>query len=178
MKTPEDAFKDQLVELLPRLWRFGQSLTRSRDACEDLVQAACERALSRRHQWQAGSRLDSWMFSIMHSIWKNELRAQRVRLGNGSVDPETALTDNGHHRMEMRLRTQEVARAIDMLSEDQRSVLFLVYVEGHSYLEASEILEIPLGTVMSRLSRARLSLADRMEHPPVARAQAIPAAPS
>ncbi|MEM7226153.1 MAG: RNA polymerase sigma factor [Pseudomonadota bacterium] len=165
MQDPHDGFKDQLVELLPRLWRFGYSLTRSKDVSEDLVQATCERALTRRHQWQPGSRLDRWVFSIMHSIWKNDLRARRVRVGNGEVDPETALSDDGSHTMEVRLRTQEVAKAIETLPEEQQSALFLVYVEGHSYREAADILEIPLGTVMSRLSRARLSLADRVERP-------------
>ena len=113
----------------------------------------------------------------MHSIWKNDLRARRVRLGNGLVDPETTLTDDGSARMETRLRAREVAEAVDSLPEEQQSALFLVYVEGHSYREAADILAIPLGTVMSRLSRARLSLANRVERPAAPKGQALRSLP-
>ena len=158
MGHDHDRFTDNLVVLLPRLSRFAYYLTGCRDASEDLVQSACERALSRRHQWLAGSRLDRWVIAIMHSIWKNQLRAQRVRLGNGLVDPEIHLSHDGAGTMELRLRTREIAEAARHLPAEQRAVLHLITIQGYSYREAAALLEIPPGTVMSRLARARRQL--------------------
>ena len=158
MGHDHEGFTNDLVRLLPRLRRRGYYLTGCRDAGEDLVQSACERALSRRHQWLVGSRLDRWVIAIMHSIWKNQLRAQRVRLGNGIVDPDTHLSHDGAGTMELRLRTREIAEAARRLPAEQRAVLLLVTVEGYSYREAAALLEIPPGTVMSRLARARRQL--------------------
>lgn len=167
MKQREVAFRQELVCLLPRLWRFGMSLTGAADACHDLVQATCERALTHFHQWRPGSRLDSWTFAIMHSIWKNELRARAIRRGAGFVDSETYPLPAAT-RVEDDAAATELYEAVATLPEAQRAALLLVYVEGYGYREAAQILDIPIGTVMSRLARARLTLAERMQ-PPLAR---------
>ena len=149
----------QLVALLPRLRRFAYSLTGSKDDGDDIVQSACVRALSRLHQWQPGTRLDSWMFRIIQTTWIDRLRAKRVRGEDHDQDVvETLVGDDGRRQTESRLMLSRVRQAIGRLPEDQRSVLVLVAVDGLSYREASDILDIPLGTVMSRLARARRRL--------------------
>src|SRR5262245_66579260 len=87
-EAEEAAFRSEMVALLPRLRRFGCSLTGTLELADDLVQSACERALQRFHQWVPGSRLDSWLYAIMYSIWCNEIQARRVRQGAGRVDTD------------------------------------------------------------------------------------------
>lgn len=149
----------QLVALLPRLRRFAYSLTGSTDEGDDIVQSACERALNRLHQWQPGTRLDSWMFRIIQTTWIDRLRAKRVRGEDHDQDVlETLVGDDGRRLTESRLMLSRVRQAIARLPEDQRAVLVLVAVDGLSYREAADILDIPLGTVMSRLARSRRRL--------------------
>lgn len=154
-----DAFGDQLVALLPRLWRFGYVLTSSRDTANDLVQATCVRAIERRDQFAPESRLDSWTFAILSSIWKNQLRSEKIRTGQGFVDPESALTVNGQYLAETNIFLRQVLDRVMTLPEAQRSTVLLVYGESLTYQEAADILDIPIGTVMSRLAAARKSLA-------------------
>jgi RNA polymerase sigma-70 factor, ECF subfamily len=143
---------------LARLWRYGLVLSGARDAAEDLVQATCVRALERADQFQPGTRLDHWLFSILRSIWLNEIRSRRVRTGGGLVDASEALVVDGIHEIETNIFAAEVLRAVGRLPEAQREAVLLVYAEGRSYSEAAELLAIPIGTVMSRLSAARLAL--------------------
>ncbi|MGI9333651.1 MAG: RNA polymerase sigma factor [Gammaproteobacteria bacterium] len=159
----EEDFKKELVSLLPRLRRFALKLSGDEDNGDDLVQAACERALTKIHQWKPGSHMDRWMFSIIRSLWSNELRSQTIRLGAGVVDAEQCLVLDGTKRLESNVELESVVRAVFDLSYAHRVVLLLVYIEGYSYTEAAEALDVPVGTVMSRLARARLSLAD--DHP-------------
>lgn len=165
MRQREATFRQELVFLLPRLWRFAISLAGTADAANDLVQATCERALSRYHQWRPGSRLDSWSFSILHSIWKNDLRAQSIRRGAGFVDPDSLAFTGTTTSAEAAESARQLLDAVAALPEAQRAALLLVYVEGYSYREAAEILEVPIGTVMSRLARARLRLAELLDVP-------------
>ena len=154
----------QIVTLLPRMRRFAYSLTGSKDDGDDIVQAACERALGRLHQWQPGTRLDSWMFRIIQTIWIDRLRSRRVRGEDQSPDMiESLIGEDGRRLTEARLMLRRVRQAIDQLPEDQRSVLVLVAVDGLTYREASGILEVPIGTVMSRLARARRRLHELMQ---------------
>ncbi len=143
---------------LARLWRYGVVLSGRRDVSEDLVQATCLRALERSDQFQVGTHLDRWLFSILHSIWLNEVRARQIRQGAGFVDAETALTFDGAAEMERGILAAQIVREVQGLPEAQRETVFLVYVEGLSYREAADLLEIPIGTVMSRLASARTSL--------------------
>jgi RNA polymerase sigma-70 factor, ECF subfamily len=149
--------RDGLNRLLPRLWRFCLVLSADRSMAEDLVQAACLRALEREGQFQPGTRLDHWVFSIAQTIWLNQRRAEKLRRGGGLVPAEEAgLID---FSAESNLSLAEVFSEIMALPEAQRVAVLLVYVEGYSYKEVAEHLGIPIGTVMSRLAsvRGRLS---------------------
>lgn len=145
---------------MARLWRYGLVLSRRRDIADDLVQSTCVRALERSAQFQPGSRVDHWLFAILHSIWVNELRAQRVRQGQGFVDidqldsvpSEWAEPESTH-------QANQLMQQVNQLPEAQRNTVFLVYVEGFTYQEAAQTLAIPIGTVMSRLAAARAMLA-------------------
>jgi RNA polymerase sigma-70 factor (ECF subfamily) len=150
---------DRIIALLPRLRRFALTLTRNPDDGDDLVQLSVERALSRLHRWNEGTRLDSWMFKIMQNLWIDELRSRRSR---GQIEPDFDLDvlpgSDGREAMDARLTLQDTLAAVMALPEEQRAVMLLVVVEGFSYRDAAEVLEVPIGTVMSRISRARLTL--------------------
>ncbi len=160
--------RQQLAVHLNRLWRYGLVLSRNRDMAEELVQATCVRALEKSAQFAPGTRLDRWLFSILHSIWISDLRARRVRMGQGFVDTEDLLAPDTHEQDEDRQRYQQIMRRVNALPEAQRNTLFLVYVEGFSYQEAAGILSVPVGTIMSRLATARATLAKTMPVPPAA----------
>ncbi|MGH7046223.1 MAG: RNA polymerase sigma factor [Stellaceae bacterium] len=151
-------FGDQLIAILPRLRRFARGLTGSASEADDLVQAACERALARRHQFQEGTRFDSWMFRIVQTIWIDQLRSRQVRKEDAALSEERLGSDEPVRRAEARLALSEVRSALDHLPPEQRAVLLLVTVDGLSYKEAAEIVQVPIGTIMSRLARARMAL--------------------
>ena len=157
--SSHDAVMAGLASYLDRLWRYGLVLSGNRTVAEDLVQATCLRALERAHQFEAGTRLDRWLFSILHSIWLNEIRAARYRQGEGLVDAESALIFDGIKEIETNILAAQVLKEVQSLPEAQRETVFLVYGEGLTYREAAEILAIPIGTVMSRLAGARVKLA-------------------
>jgi RNA polymerase sigma-70 factor (ECF subfamily) len=155
--VPKD-LRSALTDLLPRLRRFGMSLTGSRVDADDLVQMACERALSREFQLRTAARLDSWMYSIMRNLWVDEVRARQVRRADRIDDYEKASFANGDAIAEARMTLAAVRRALMQLPEEQRTVLTLVCVDGLSYKEAAQVLGVPVGTVMSRLARGRQEL--------------------
>jgi RNA polymerase sigma-70 factor (ECF subfamily) len=154
---------DQLIAILPRLRRFGRGLTGSAVEADDLVQAACERALSRAHQFQEGTRFDSWMFRIVQTIWIDQLRARDIRREEAEEEGAHVGTDEPERRAEARLALEEVRAALAELSPEQRAALLLVTVDGLSYKEAAAVAEVPVGTIMSRLARARVALLGRLE---------------
>jgi len=156
-------FGDQLIAVLPRLRRFARGLTGSAVEADDLVQAACERALARRHQFQEGTRFDSWMFRIVQTIWIDQIRARAVRKEDADIADSRLGSDEPMRRAEARLALGEVRRAVDLLPPDQRAALLLVTVEGLSYREAAEVVQVPVGTIMSRLARARMALQAHLE---------------
>lgn len=149
----------ELKQVLPRLWRFGMSLSGNSTDAEDLVQAVCVRALERADQYQPGTRFDRWTFSIMASIWKNQIRANRVRGGASNVDAEAVLQEDGGAKTEMSVLASQVLTEMQSLPDTQRVTAILVYIEGFTYREAADALGIPVGTVMSRLAAARRALA-------------------
>jgi RNA polymerase sigma-70 factor (ECF subfamily) len=159
MKTAiRQEVKAGLAPNLARLWRYGLLLSGARDVADDLVQATCVRAIERADQFQPGTRLDRWLFSILRSIWLNELRSRRVREGGGFVDAGEALVVDGAQEIETNIFAAQVLKEVGGLPEAQRETVLLVYVEGFSYREAAEVLATPIGTVMSRLAAARLAL--------------------
>jgi RNA polymerase sigma-70 factor, ECF subfamily len=150
-------FPQQLVELLPRLRRFARALTRTDSDADDLTQAAIERALMHAASWQPGTRLDSWLFRIAQNLWRDELRAHRRR--SEPLEEEGIAGEDGRVTFQRQLEVRDVARAFDELPEDQRVVMALVVLDGMQYSEAAHTLGVPMGTVMSRLARARSRLA-------------------
>lgn len=156
MSLPADRLRAELPALLPRLRRFGRALTRDRDDADDLVQRALERALQRAEQWQPGTRLDSWMFRIMQNAWIDEGRARRRRAE--TFLPEEAGEQVGFSPTEAQIDALAVRKALGTLGDDQRAAVALVWVEGLPYKEAADVLGIPIGTLTSRLARAREAL--------------------
>lgn len=158
-ESDHDIVTTALTAELPRLWRYALSLSRNHHMAEELVQATCVRALERRDQFQAGTNVLAWLFTILSSIWKNQLRADKVRTGGGFVDPEEVLVVDGARQMETNNLLRRVLREVESLPEAQRQTVHLVYVEQFTYREAAHILDVPIGTIMSRLAAARTALA-------------------
>ena len=161
--NPGAAFSDRLIAMLPRLRRFARGLSGSASEADDLVQAACERALARQHQFQEGTRSDSWMFRIVQTIWIDQMRARDVRKEDGDVDDERLGTDAPVRGVEARIALSEVRLAVERLPAEQRTTLMLVTVEGLSYKEAAAVAGVPVGTIMSRLARARVALQQQLD---------------
>lgn len=160
-----DLVREEIVALLPRLRRLARALARPPGEPDDLVQLTVERALTRSGQWVPGTRLDSWMFRIMKNAWIDEHRA-RKRHGLVLVDDEEAgarAAFDGESAMASRLEASEVERAMAKLPDEQRLAVALVLVEGLSYKEAAEVLQIPQGTLTSRLVRGRAALLEQLE---------------
>ena len=154
-----DQFKKDLVDLVPRLRRFALSLTGNQADADDLVQSACVKALKNEAQFRPGTRMDSWMYRIIQTLWIDD--RSRAKTRGTSIDAEDAgLSDGGRAARlpEDRMMLNQAREAMAGLREDQRTVLSLVAIEGLSYKETAEVLDVPIGTVMSRLSRARASL--------------------
>jgi RNA polymerase sigma-70 factor (ECF subfamily) len=171
--TPEEQrFRAELVSLLPRLRRFGRAITRHREDADDLVQIAIERALLRRDQLEPGTRMLSWIFKIMNNAWIDEIRSRTRR--EKIFAPEEAGEHVGVSPMDDHLNALAVRGAIDQLNDEQRIAVGLVLVEGLPYREAAEVLGVPIGTVTSRLARAREQLQAMLSDP--ATAQRIQAA--
>lgn len=157
------SFQRDLVTLVPRLRRFALSLAGNQQDADDLVQSACEKALRNQTQFQPGTRMDSWMYRIIQNLWLDDRR--RLRTRGVTVDPDNVvLGDEGKAASlpESRMMLAQTAKAMADLPEAQRSVLSLVAIEGLSYKEAADVLEVPVGTVMSRLARARDTLLPKL----------------
>jgi RNA polymerase sigma-70 factor (ECF subfamily) len=153
------SFEDGLVELLPRLRRFAHALVRSPTDADDLVQMAVERALRSQDQWQPGTRLDSWTYRIMRNLWIDVVRS-RSRSEKFEAPPEEAErmgVDPGP-AIEASADLQRVMSAMERLPDEQREVVALILIEGFGYKEVSEMLDLPIGTVSSRLVRGRTAL--------------------
>ncbi len=149
---------------LPSLWRFALQVTRDKHDAEDLVQRTCVRAIEQCHRYKEVGKPKSWLFKIAQNLWTNELRSKAIRERGGYVQPsehgeEAAIPDN--ETPESQLELQDIVTAVEALPEAQRMVMILVCVNGFSYSETASILEVPIGTVMSRLARARLSIGEQ-----------------
>lgn len=149
--------RTSLEGLLPRLWRFAITLTKAADRADDLVQATCEKMLSRADQYHVGTRLDSWAFTIMVNEWRSELRRPFSAPGV-QVELESDVPCDPNASPEAQAYIKDILRGIDSLPDDQKMAVLLVYGEGYAYGEAAELLSIPIGTVMSRLHSARQKL--------------------
>jgi RNA polymerase sigma-70 factor (ECF subfamily) len=161
----EEVLRQEMVNLLPRLRGFARSLAKEPDKADDLVQAACERALDRLHQVVEGTRLDSWLYRIIYTQWIDKLRRGKTRSAKLvvlRVDNETIAADGETgERMVDILDTQ---KALDILPAEHQAAITLVCVEGYSYEEAAAVLDLPVGTVASRVARARVMLGGFLAH--------------
>jgi RNA polymerase sigma-70 factor, ECF subfamily len=152
---------DELREQLPRLRRFAYGLTRDREGADDLVQSTLERALSRWDSRRDAAALKPWLFSI---LYRNFLNAHRRSRRYASVLERFHATGfEEHPSAEREVAARTALEALERLPAEQRSLLLWVAVEGLSYQEVAQILDIPIGTVMSRLSRARQALRRSLE---------------
>ena len=171
--TPGDDISDGLKNELSALWRFALKLTASEDDAAELVQRTCLKALEQRASYSANGKLRSWLFRIEHRIWLNELRHRQVRrhsslaaLQDSELDAggaDARLIDNIRvDHPEGSVLFHQIINVVNSLPEAQRIVMLLINVEGFTYAEAAEILDIPIGTIMSRLSRARLTIGSQL----------------
>jgi RNA polymerase sigma-70 factor (ECF subfamily) len=154
----DHAVRDGLATHLRALWRFGLVLSGNGQTAEDLVQATCLRALEKSGQFIPDTRLDRWLFSIMRSIWLNDIRANKVRNPVELEEAESVLVFDGEGSFQTNILAAQVLKEVQALPAAQRETVFLVCGEGLSYAEAAGVLGVPLGTVMSRLSSARMRL--------------------
>jgi RNA polymerase sigma-70 factor, ECF subfamily len=163
MNTSEEQenIRKELTALLPRLRRFARNLARDPNDADDVVQAALERALVHLDQWRRDARLDSWMFKIVRNVWIDELRS-RGRQAKIFAAPEAG-ENVGAAVMEREENLLSVQSAMARLPEEQRAAISLVLVEGLPYREAAEVLDVPIGTLTSRLARGREALKSMLD---------------
>jgi RNA polymerase sigma-70 factor (ECF subfamily) len=167
-----------LAAVVPRLRRFGLALTGSRADADDLVQMACERALRRGEQLRDHARLDAWLYGIVRHLWIDEIRARRVRRHSGLDEAGEIEGMSGAAAAEGVVMLGAVRRCLEAMSSDHRTILILVCVDGLSYREAAEVLAVPIGTVMSRLARARQELHARLAAGDAAGTNVVPMPPA
>ena len=146
----------EMQACIPALRRYASALLRSRQDVDDLVHDCLVRALDRLHQRREDADLRAWLFTIMHNLFISRLRRAKVQ---GVPEPIESLLEIGYGpQQDQHMRGRDVIQALNMLPEDQRSVVLLVAVEEFSYADVARITGVPIGTVMSRLSRAREKL--------------------
>lgn len=161
--------RPDLIEHIPRLRRYARALTGDASRADDLVQDTLERALVKLDLWQPGSNLRAWLFTLMHNLFINQIRSQRPT--------ETALDDAldipvSGGQMEA-LAARDIHSALARLPEQQREVLLLVGLEQFGYDEAAQVLGVPVGTIMSRLSRARERMRQLLAGQPVVQLKVV-----
>lgn len=148
---------------IPHLRRYARALRRDSLTADDLVQDCLERALSRLHLFRPGTNLRTWLFTILHNLHVNDLRRRARRPDDVPLDERIEAGPAHADRPNTPLVIRDLSRALEQLAEEQRAVLLLIGLEEMSYKEASEVLDIPIGTVMSRLARGRERLRQLME---------------
>jgi len=153
-----DAFETALVHVLPRLRRFAHGLTRDAADADDLTQRAAERALKARDQWQPGTNFDAWAYRILRNLWIDTTR-HRQRRDRVIAPAEQAENVGAPGEAEAAAERLFLMRAMDRLPDEQREAVALVMIEGLSYTEAAQVLDVPEGTLTSRLVRGRQALA-------------------
>ena len=157
--VPSISFESELAELLPRLRRFAYTLSRSAADADDLTQASVERALKSRAQWQEGTLLDSWAYRIIRNLWIDTVRS-RSRRDRVEAPAEEAdrLGEDPTASMDAAVDLSRMMEAMERLPDEQREVVALILIEGFGYRETAEMLDVPIGTVSSRLVRGRTAL--------------------
>ncbi|MGB5746841.1 MAG: sigma-70 family RNA polymerase sigma factor [Desulfobacterales bacterium] len=164
--TPrEESLRQEIVSFLPRLRRFARSLARDPDTSDDLVQAACQRALERLDQVRDGTRLDSWLYRIIYTRWIDKVRRGKTRTATlvllTNEDAAVAADGSGGKDLAVAL---DIKKALGTLPAEHHAAIMLVSVEGYSYEEAASVLDVPVGTVASRVARGRTMLGRFLTH--------------
>lgn len=157
--TSSETFESELTQLLPRIRRFAYALSRNGADADDLAQATIERALRSRDQWHPGTRLDSWLYRIMRNLWIDTVRSRLRRQAREA--PQEAAEKVGadpHAGIEASIELSRMMAAMQRLPEEQREVVALILIEGFGYRDTAEMLDLPIGTVSSRLVRGRNAL--------------------
>lgn len=171
MSLAAEDTRSQMLALLPRLRRFALALTGHAADADDLLQDTVERALANLSKWRPGTRMDSWLYRIAQNLWIDRVRARRVRRPlAGALDEAAAPPFDGERAAHAHLTLKRTLEALQALPPEQRAVAALVLIEGVAYREAALILDLPIGTVTSRLARARETLACRVLGDAAARA--------
>lgn len=155
-----DVFANQAMQYIPRLRRYARALTGDASAADDLVQDALERALIKQDLWREGTDLRAWLFTVMHNVFVNQVRSTAV---SRTVQLDESMADRPQPQSSDRLEIRDLDAALQALPEEQRAVVLLVGLEQMTYEEAARVLEVPIGTVMSRLSRGRERLRRLMQ---------------
>ena len=161
--SAEQAVKAGLPEVFPRLWRFCLYLTARRELADDLAQSTCLRALEKANTFTPGTHLDRWTFVIARRLWLNDRRAATVRQVDAHVDIADIPLADDRANTETNIFARQVLSQIERLPLAQREAVALVYIEGLSYREAADVMDTPIGTVMSRLASARKRLVEFAE---------------
>ncbi len=159
-RPASDVFATQAMEYIPRLRRYARALTGDAGAADDLVQDTLERALVKQALWREGTDLRAWLFTVMHNVFVNQVRSAAV---SRTVQLDDSMPDRPQPQSTDRLEIRDLDAAMQALPEEQRAVVLLVGLEQMTYDEAAHVLEVPIGTVMSRLSRGRERLRRLMQ---------------
>jgi len=159
-----DDFLDEMQAAVPSLRRYARALTRDAERADDLVQDCLERALRKRSLWRPTGPLVAWLFRVPVNIYRNDFKTRRREPAAASLDDGRPEAASAPPQLD-RLALADTARAIDRLPDEQREALLLVVLEGISHAEAAERLAIPVGTLMSRLGRARAQLRKDLDNP-------------
>jgi RNA polymerase sigma-70 factor (ECF subfamily) len=152
------SFEEELSALLPRLRRFAHALSRNSADADDLTQMTIERALRSKDQWRPGTRLHSWACTIMRNLWIDTVRSRSRKEAFEAPAVEVEKVADGGGSLEASVELNRVMAAMQKLPEEQREIVALILVEGFGYREASEMLQLSIGTVSSRLVRGRTAL--------------------
>ncbi len=155
--------RQAVIEEIPGLRRFARALCGNQTLADDLVQDCLERALGKLHLWQQNTNMRAWLFTILRNIYINQLRSSARRPNEYSYDEQQEMMAGTAPTQGQGLFLRDLESALNMLPEQQREVIILIGVEGVNYKDASQILGIPIGTVMSRLSRGRHTLKSLMD---------------
>ncbi|MGD9332756.1 MAG: RNA polymerase sigma factor [Desulfobacterales bacterium] len=156
--------KEQMVLLLPRLRRFARSLTGEVETADDLVQMACERSLQRLGQYRDGTRFDSWLYQVVYTQWIDQLRRRKRRSAQAEkLKHLQKITGENQASPQQIYAVMDVKDALNHIPDENRAAVILVAVEGHTYAEAASVLGVPVGTVASRVARAREMLGKQFQ---------------
>ncbi len=161
MDSPD--FLNEISACVPALRRYARALTHDRDVADDLVQDCLERAIRKRAIWRPTCTVKAWLFQILLNLYRNDLQQNRRRPASTPMDAPTAEPQQQPEQFS-RLALADTSKALQALPAEQREALLLVVLEGINYVEAAQILNIPIGTLMSRISRARTALREMTDY--------------